>query len=413
MGSLTRAVTVVGMGADGCLGVSSRALNAVAKARVLVGGKRLLEFFPHFEGERIVVEGGIGPVLERVAEAAQESTVCVLASGDPLFFGIGSLVAKRVGAEHVEIVPCPSSIQWAFASIGAAWHDARFFSVHGRSRQGIVSKLRRVTKAALLTDEENSPARIAAHLLEYGDREWVAHVCENMGGAGARTRRFALADLATETDIGPLNVLLLQRPDGYGVPPALPYLAEEAFEKRMPKKGLITKREVRALSLATMRLRDDAVVWDVGAGSGSVAIEASMLASHGQVFAVEVDEEGVAICRDNARAHGADNVTVVHGLAPAALEGLPAPDAVFVGGSKGAMDGILSLALAALKPGGRLVVNAITMDNVAESYRWFREHSFVPEVSLVQLSRGEPLARYVRYEALNPVHILAITKGAA
>jgi precorrin-6Y C5,15-methyltransferase (decarboxylating) len=181
----------------------------------------------------------------------------------------------------------------------------------------------------------------------------------------------------------------------------------------MPKKGLITKREVRLISLAHLAIRPADIVWDVGAGSGSVAIEAARLAPEGQCYAIEVDPEGVALCEDNARAHGADNVHVIAGRAPEALAALPAPDAVFVGGSKGSMAEIIAVALDRLRPGGRLVVNAITLENAGETYLAIRAHGLVPEVTLLQIARSEPLAHYLRYEALNPIQIFAVGKPEA
>jgi precorrin-6Y C5,15-methyltransferase (decarboxylating) len=178
----------------------------------------------------------------------------------------------------------------------------------------------------------------------------------------------------------------------------------------MPKKGLITKREVRLLSLAQLAIRPTSVVWDIGAGSGSVAIEAALLAYEGRVYAIELDPEGVDICRDNLRTHAVDNVRVVAGRAPEALDGLEAPDAVFVGGSKGSLGEILDVAFGRLQPGGRLVVNAITLENVAEAYQSLRGLGVVPEVTLLNVARGEPLAQYLRYEALNPIHIFAVSK---
>ncbi|HMI94014.1 MAG TPA: precorrin-6Y C5,15-methyltransferase (decarboxylating) subunit CbiT [Polyangiales bacterium] len=226
-------------------------------------------------------------------------------------------------------------------------------------------------------------------------------------------REFAIAELAASRDIDPLNVLLLQRRDpSWRPPPAISFLHEDEFAKRMPKKGLITKREVRLLSLASLGIREDSVVWDIGAGSGSVAIEAALLAPSGRVYAVELDPEGVAICQDNARTHAVDNVTVVHGRAPDALAQLPAPDAVFIGGSKGSMAEIIEVALAALQPGGRLVANAITLENAAEVYQTLRRRGLQPEVTLLQVSRAEPLAHYMRYEALNPIQIFAVEKPA-
>jgi precorrin-6Y C5,15-methyltransferase (decarboxylating) len=410
--SRRHAVTVIGVGDDGCASLTSRAVNAVAAAQVLVGGERNLAFFPQWKGERIAIKGGLDAVLDRVASLADEHQVCVLASGDPLFFGIGAKVAARVGAEHVEFLPAPSAMQWAFARTGIPWDDATLVSVHGRGADGFVNRIRSAAKVAVMTDGESSPAALATRLLEYGDGAWRAWVCERLGGPEERVRQFALADLAAARDIDPLNVLLLVRTEGFRPPTSIPYLHEDAFAKRMPKNGLITKREVRLLSLGALALRPDSVMWDIGAGSGSVSIEAALLAPRGRVYAVEVDPEGVAICRDNARAHGTDNVRVIEGRAPEALADLEPPDAVFVGGSKGSMDAIVAASLAALRPGGRLVVNAVTLENVAEAYAAFRSRSLDPEVTLVQIARGVPLARYQRYEALNPIHILAVEKPA-
>lgn len=406
-----RSVTVVGVGDDGCASLTSRAANAVAQAQVLVGGERHLAFFPQFRGERVLLKNGLKAALARLAELADEHSVCVLASGDPLFFGIGASVARTVGREHVEFIPAPTAVQWAFARTGMPWEDVDVISVHGRPLDGFVARLRSARKVAVLTDSESGAARLAARMIEHGETGWNAWVCERLAGPDERVRRFALAELAGRQDVDALHVLLLVRADeAWRPPPALPFLPEEEFAKRTPKLGLITKREVRALSLATLRIRPDAVVWDIGAGSGSVAVEAAMLAPRGRVFAIETDPEGVALCRENVRAHGVDNVRVIAGRAPEALADLDAPDAVFIGGSKGSMALIVDTAFAALRAGGRLVVNAVTLENVGEAYASLKRLGAEPEVTLIQISRGVPLARYQRYEALNPIHVFAIGK---
>lgn len=401
------AVTLVGIGDDGCAGLTSRAIGAIARAQVLVGGRRHLAFFPEHPGERIAL-GDVAAALDRVAALAEDRNVCILASGDPLLFGIGRRVIERVGADHVDVIPQPSSIQLAFARAHLAWDDAALISLHGRSLDGCVARLARHAKVAVLTDDERSPARIAARMLAHGETAWRAWVCESLGGPGERVRRFALGDLAVATDVAPLNVLILERSDpAWRPPPAIPFAREDAFARRMPKHGLITKREVRLIALAQLAIRPGDTVWDVGAGSGSVAIEAAKLAPDGRVFAIEVDPEGVAICEDNARAHGADNVTVIAGRAPEALAPLPTPDAVFIGGSKGSMTAIVDAALDRLRAGGRLVVNAITLDNAGETYQAIRARGLTPEVTLLQIARSQPLAHYLRYEALNPIQIFA------
>jgi precorrin-6Y C5,15-methyltransferase (decarboxylating) len=160
-----------------------------------------------------------------------------------------------------------------------------------------------------------------------------------------------------------------------------------------------------------LNLKKDAIIWDIGTASGSVAIEAARISVEGQVYAVEVDSECVAMARENCRRHKVDNVQVIEGRAPGVLIGLPRPDAVFIGGSKGSMRDILDVCLEQLTDKGSLVVNAITMENVQEAYQYFQEKDLRPEIILLQVSRGVPLARYHRYEALNPVHIFAVTKG--
>ena len=409
-----RAVTVIGIGDDGCLGLSSRAVNAVTSAQVLAGGERHLAFFPQFKGQRIALKDKLSEAIEHIAQLAGENQVCVLASGDPLFYGVGALVVKKIGAEHVEIIPHPSSMQCAFARISVKWDDATLISLHARPREGFVTRLKGCAKAGCFTDHENTPRALAKHMLEFGESNWKTWVCENLGGSDERVRTFSLEELAACGDIGPLNVLLLLRTDPAWRPPAtIPYLHEDAFAKRMPKKGLITKREVRVLSLAAMQLAPASVIWDIGAGSGSVSIEAALTAYEGRAYAIEVDPEGVAICRENVKSFGVDNVRVIEGRAPEALNGLEAPDAVFIGGSKGSMREIIQVAIERLNPGGRLVVNAITFENVGETYAVLKELKLNPDVVLLNVARGEPLAHYLRYEALNPIHIFAVTKAAA
>jgi precorrin-6B C5,15-methyltransferase / cobalt-precorrin-6B C5,C15-methyltransferase len=407
-----RAVAIVGVGADGCAGLSARAVNAVAGASVLAGGARHLAFFPQFAGERIVLGKDLAAEVDRIAAAADEHAVCVLASGDPLFFGVGARLLERLGAEHVDVVPHPTSAQWAFARAGLAWDDAALLSVHGRSFAGVAARVRRVRKAAVLTGGASAPAALARHLVEHGERGVAAWLCEDLGGPAERVRRFAsLEDLAAAGDTAPLNVVLLVRDDpAWRPPPSLPHLREDALAMRRPRAGLVTKREVRAVALATLAVRPDAVVWDVGAGSGSVAIEAASLALDGRVYAVERDPESAAHCRVNARAHGMDHVIVVEGPAPAALADLEPPDAVFVGGSGGALDAIVATALARLRPGGRIVVAAVTFETLEAARRALSAAGARPEVTLLSVARGAPVGALERLDPLTPVFLVAASR---
>ncbi len=404
------------MGEDGCVGLSSRGFNAVAEADVLVGALRFLDFFGDFPGPKIQMgEGGakLSDVVARVVElVAQKKRVAVLASGDPMFFGIGALLGRQIAPFPFEVIPHPSSVQWAFARLGWKWDDADVVSFHGRPLRDWILTLRTTEKIAVLTDGESSPPRLAALMEAAGEIHWECWVGESLGGSGERLRSFTVAELAQEIDIGPLNLLVMRRKpseDPWQPPAVIPFLGESLFSKKVPKLGLITKREVRILSLAALGLRPGGTLWDVGAGSGSLSIEAVLMTPRLKAYAIETDPECVRMCELNAGQFGLDlqgAYRVIHGLAPDCLAGLPRPDGVFIGGSKGQLGAIMKIALQELKPGGRLVVNAITLENVNEAYQGFLDLGLMPELSLVQVSRGAPLAgKYLRYEALNPVHI--------
>ena len=412
----TRPVTLIGIGDDGCAGLTSRAHNAIVGAGVLVGGERQLGFFPDFEGRRVELKGGLVKAIDEVRELAGENRVAVLASGDPLFYGVGALLLKKLGADMVDVIPALSSMQLAFAKAGLKWDDAYLLSLHGRPREGLLTRIKRRHKIGIFTDDINSPAALAAYMLEYGEGDWRAFVCENLDGPGERVRSFAsLDELAACQDIGPLNVLILERTDPNWRPaPVVLNFHEDEYAKRVPKKGLITKKEVRLLSIAELRLRADSIMWDIGAASGSIAIESALQADEGRAYAIELDPESLEFCRDNLKTFAVDNVRVIEGRAPDVLAEIPDnPDAVFVGGSKGSLAEIMRVSLERMRPGGRLVVNAITFENVQEAYATFRELDLPFEVMQLNVSRAAPLARFKRYEAQNPIHIFSATKPSA
>lgn len=406
---MSPACTVVGVGADGCAGLTSRAVNAACGAEVLAGGERQLAFFPQFRGERLALGAGLAGALDRIAAHADERSVCVLASGDPLLFGIGARLIDRLGAEHVEVIPSPSAVQWAFARARLPWDDALLLSAHGRPLAGVAVRLRSARKAAVLTGGAAGPAALARHLLAFGERGLAAWRCEDLCGPGERVRRFPdLEALAAAGEASPLNLVLLVREDpAWRPPPRLPFLPEDALELRA---GLVTKREVRAVALGLLAVRPDAAVWDVGAGAGSVALEAAALAPEGRVFAVERDPASAERCRENARRWGMDHVAVVEGEAPAALAGLPAPDAAFVGGGGRAVPAIAAAALARLRPGGRLVLSAVTLDTLDDARRALADAGIAPEITCVQVARGAAAGGRTRLAPLSPVFLVAGTK---
>lgn len=413
-------VYVVGVGNEGAESLTPRALTIVEKAELLAGGQRLLDCFPDVPAERVKIGARVDEALATVAARRHERRVVVLATGDPNYFGITRALLRHVPGEDLEIVPNVSALQWAFAKAREPWDDAAFLTVHGRSMAGLVDAVRGRRKVCLFTDERNTPAAIAKALLEAGLGSHRAILCEDLGGPSERVRHLSLEELA-RTEAHPLNTLIVL---GEGAPEPsreaawAPGLPEEAFDQRKPKLGLITKREVRVLSLARLALPPDGVLWDIGAGSGSVSIEAARLAPRGRIFAVEKNAEDVEIIRANVARFAVPQVSVVHARAPERLETLPAPDAVFVGGSGGELREILALAAAQLRPHGRIVVNAITLDTLHAAVTAFRELALEHEAILVSIARSKPLLGMMSFEALNPVYVVtawraAVAEGAA
>lgn len=388
-------LVVVGIGDNGADSLSREALRQVSQAEVLFGGERHLSFFADHPAEKIAVRDNLKEIAARLQ--VETRRVVVLASGDPLFYGIAGYLATKIGRDRLEVLPNISSMQLAFARLKESWHDAALVSCHAKPIEDALDVIRDAKKVGIFTDNENTPARIARELLKAGIGGFRAHICENLGGADERISSCSLEESA-ERQFAPLNVLVLTRQADaqplerrdwtFGIP-------EEAFYQRQPLKGLITKTEVRVLSLARMRLRPGNVVWDIGAGSGSVSIEAALLGA--KVWAVEKNKEDCDIIRHNIKKFATPQVTVVHGIAPAALAALPDPDAVFIGGSGGEMGEIIRLCRERLLPGGRLVANVATLENLGQ----------VPakDVTLVQVSRTRPILDLHRFEALNPVFI--------
>jgi precorrin-6B C5,15-methyltransferase / cobalt-precorrin-6B C5,C15-methyltransferase len=411
---MSHPLVVVGIGHDGPDGLSAEARAHITAARILVGGRRHLAFFPEWAGEKIVIEGDLATVVGRLGERYADQKTVVLASGDPLFYGIGRVLLESFPREDLLFLPHLTSVQLAFARLKETWHDARVVSLHGRPMAALGPAVEaREAKIALLTDGTNHPAAVADFLRGHGAAEdYALWVCENLGGADERVSRHAPAGMREET-FSELNVVVLLRVRA-APPKDLPLLGipESALLHRVGPRGLITRREVRLLALCYLELRPGDVIWDIGAGSGSVAIEASRLSPDLQVFAVERDDEAFRQLEANAARLGGGRVRAVRAEAPTGLSDLPDPHAVFVGGSGGRLREILAVAGHRLKVGGRLALNCITLENLALGWEALREQGWNPEATSVQLSHSRPLGRFHCLEPDNLIFILRARKPA-
>ncbi|MFH5186125.1 precorrin-6y C5,15-methyltransferase (decarboxylating) subunit CbiE [Paenibacillus sp. TAB 01] len=395
---------VIGIGDNGAAGLLPMYLEWIAQSDILAGGERQLAFFPEYRGEKRVIKGGLAELVSGLrTEREQGRSIVILASGDPLFYGIGGYLASKL---DVDIYPSMSSVQLAFARMGESWQDAYVTSVHGRSLKGLAQRIDGKRKVALLTDERNHPGAIARYLLSFGMTEYRAFVAENLDGAEERTGWYELERLS-ELDEGafsPLNVVVLTAPAGTRRAWALG-IEDEAFAQRKPDKGLITKKEIRVLSLGQLGLQEDSIVWDIGTCTGSVAIEAARIARYGEVYAIEKNEGDLHNCIENMHRFRTD-LTAVQGRAPQGLEQFPDPDAVFIGGSGGEMKELLHVCCTRLRPGGRIVLNAATIENLYEANKAFAEEGMETSITLTQISRSKPILDLTRFEGLNPIYII-------
>ncbi|MDO8691049.1 MAG: precorrin-6Y C5,15-methyltransferase (decarboxylating) subunit CbiT, partial [Dehalococcoidia bacterium] len=268
-------------------------------------------------------------------------------------------------------------------------------------------------KIGIFTDERNSPSAIARELLARGVTGYRAFVCENLGDANERVTETDLAGLAG-LEFSPLNVLVLLReidpPNGVGRRQWTLGIPDEEFLKRKPLTGLITKTEVRVVSLSKLNLRDDSLVWDIGAGSGSVSVEAALIARCGRVYAVEQHAADAALVRSNFDRFGVNNAKVVEGVAPDALAALPDPDAIFIGGSGGRLEAILDVARQRLKPGGRVAANLATITNLEGMLRGLASRGFEVDVTMVNVARSKGVGGLLRFQSLDPVFVVSAAR---
>jgi len=400
-------IYLVGAGMAGWEGFSSKALEIIDKADVLIGHQRHLDIFPAFSGQKREL-GDLSELLDFLQHTDQRVTL--LASGDPTFFGISRFLLRNLPKERIEIFTNVTSMQYAFSRIKEPWDDAIFVSVHGRGMHAAVDKIVAAEKACVLTDKVNTPAAIARELMERGAEGYEAWLCEDLG---LPTEKFTRSDLRGLLELKPsdLNILILIRtyePNLVQYP--LIGIDDEEFQTT---KKLITKQEVRAVTLSKLQLQDDLTMWDIGAGSCSVSIEASNLMPNGRIFAVERNPQCVGFIRENLKKFCTRNVKLIEAYAPEGLEDLPDPDRVFIGGAGGQLEEIIDAVDKRLKADGMIVLNAVTLDTLTKSVEFLEDHGYTVEASCVNIAKTRRLTEYKMFEAQNPVYIISAWKGEA
>ncbi|MDA8486214.1 precorrin-6y C5,15-methyltransferase (decarboxylating) subunit CbiE [Pseudomonas resinovorans] len=397
-------LTVVGIGEDGYAGLGKAARHALLGAAEVVGGPRQLDLLPRCIRARRTPwpsPFSLAPVLER-----RGTPICVLASGDPMLFGVGASLARQVSAEELRVIPAPSSYSLAAARLGWPLQDVTLLSVVARPLAALNVHLHDGARLLVLSNDGSSPAAIAALLTERGFGPSRITVLEHLGGE--RERR--IDGIACDWSLGEvaaLNLVAVEVLPGEGTRP-LPLttgLPDDAYRH----DGQLTKRDVRAITLARLAPRPGELLWDVGAGCGSIGIEWMRAHPDCRAIAIEANEGRQAHIRHNRDALGVPGLQLVAGQAPAALDGLPAPDVIFIGGGV-TEPGMLDTCWNQLKPGGRLIANAVTLQSEATLVA-FRERQG-GELTRIAIAQAQPLGGFDTWRSALPITLLEVVKDA-
>ncbi|MEU6877449.1 precorrin-6y C5,15-methyltransferase (decarboxylating) subunit CbiE [Streptomyces sp. NPDC046712] len=401
------AISVVGIGADGWDGLPENARRTLRDAEVLIGGPRQLDLLPVAEcpGERIAWPSPLRPAVPGLLAAHAGRSVAVLASGDPTFYGIGRTLAETVGADRLHVLPHPSSASYACARLGWPLEAVETVSLVARPLAALSAALHDGRRLLVLSEGADTPGAVAALLREKGFGGTRMRVLEQLGSARERIVD-GTADTWPHEPVDPLNVIALdcvRSPDALRLG-AVPGLPDEAYES----DGQLTKRYVRAATLAALAPAPGELLWDIGGGSGSIGIE--WMRAHRSCRAVAVEKDPVRAERitRNASALGVPALRVVTAAAPDGLAGLPTPDAVFIGGGLTA-PGLLDACWEALPVGGRLVANTVTMESEALLAERYREYG--GELVRLAVAQAVPVGGFTGWRQAMPVTQWSVTKS--
>lgn len=388
---------MIGIGEDGVAGLGDEAKRLIEAAPVVFGGARHLELAaPLIAGERHSWQSPFEKSVEAIV-ARRGSPVVVLASGDPFLYGVGATLARRVDAAEMRTIPAPSAFSLAASRLGWALQEVATVSLHGRPLDLIRPHLQPGARVLALTSDENGPKALAGLLAESGFGQSRLTVLEALGGASERVSRHLASGFAME-ELNALNVCALEVVADADA--RVLTLASGLDDRFFEHDGQITKREVRALTLSALAPRKGELLWDIGAGSGSIAIEWMLADPAMRAVAIEASSERAARIGRNAASFGVPGLVVAEGQAPEALRGLPQPDVIFIGGG-GSKPGVMEAAVAALAPGGRLVANAVTTE--MEAVLLARHARFGGSLIRIDIARASPVGAMTGWRPAMPV----------
>ncbi|MFW6278640.1 MAG: precorrin-6y C5,15-methyltransferase (decarboxylating) subunit CbiE [Bacillota bacterium] len=383
----------------------------IDRADVLIAGQRLLADFGRDAQQKIKITADLASIREFIKENYQQKKIAVLVSGDPGLYSFLTYLKRYFPRESLEVIPGISSLQLAFARNKMTWQEARIISLHGKNnRERLKNFVRKYNKVGLFTDRKNSPDQIAGFLLDNQINEKQVVVCENLSYPEEKIYRGSLQDIK-EQEFAPLTVMLIYDHQKKALKKQWPYTTGGIPDQMFIRGDIpMTKEEIRTITIAKLRLKRDSIVYDIGAGTGSLTIEAALQADQGQVYAIEKEKEGIELISENCQKFGTANVQTVHGSAPRILKELPTPERVIIGGSGGQLRGILNMVDQKLSSGARIVLNTITINTLSQAFRLLQELNYEFQMTNLTVSRDNDLAGYKMMQALNPVYVISAQK---
>jgi precorrin-6Y C5,15-methyltransferase (decarboxylating) len=399
-------LTLIGIGEDGRDGLSPAALRIIDRAGFIMGGERHLDLIGKTDSETRAWPKPFEQGIETILARRGQDTV-VLASGDPFFYGVGATLARHIPPEEILTLPAPSAFSLMASRLGWAMQDCALISLHGRPFERIAPHCQPNAKILSLTWDETTIRRVADYLVDHGMGESVIAIGQALGGPREQIiKKTAQAIQMARENFDPINTLgiAIKASRGARILPLTSGLEDDLFEH----DGQITKREIRAVTLSSLQPRQGQVLWDIGAGSGSVSIEWMLRHPANRAIAVEPRKDRAERILRNALSLGVPELQIVEGKAPEALLGLPSPDAIFVGGG-GTDASVIDAAWAALPDGCRLVANAVTIETQADLMR--RHVTMGGTLSKIEVSRADPVGPFHGWRASMPVIQWVIVKG--
>jgi precorrin-6Y C5,15-methyltransferase (decarboxylating) len=399
---MARWLTVTGIGEDGVTGLGKTARHALLAASTIFGSQRQLDLLPPcIRGQRLTWPS---PFSLDALLAMRGEPVCVLASGDPMFFGVGASLARQLPSNEMLILPASSSCSLAAARMGWPLQDVVTLSVVARPIAALNAQLFSGVRLLVLSNDGQSPAAIAALLRERGFGPSRLSVLEHLGGEAER-RIDGVANDWTDPQVADLNLIAIECIAESNTPrlSRLAGLPDSAFSH----DGQLTKRDVRAITLARLAPVPGELLWDVGAGSGSIGIEWMRAHPGCRALAIEADEGRQQLIEHNRDALGVPGLQLIRGSAPQALDGLERPDAIFIGGGV-TRDGVLDTCWARLKPGGRLIANAVTLQSEMTLMAWREQHG--GELTRIHIAQAQPLGDFDTWRQALPITLLDVVK---